>query len=181
MKKPLLKTGRADLYVQSEELSDRTYDYYRKNSSHLSPWEPLRDDGYFEKENICKRLDSANKSFTLGHSVPLAAVDKIHGEIIGFCNFTNIVRGPFLACFLGYSIDCDYEGRGLMFEILSCGIEYMFIEQKLHRIMANYMPRNDRSGKLLKKLGFVEEGLAKSYLKINGSWEDHILTSLIRG
>jgi len=45
--------------------------------------------------------------------------------------------------------------------------------------MAGYLPHNERSGKLLDRLGFEKEGLARKYLKINGRWEDHLLTSLI--
>jgi ribosomal-protein-alanine N-acetyltransferase len=45
--------------------------------------------------------------------------------------------------------------------------------------MANYMPANERSGKLLSRLGFEREGLAKRYLYINGRWEDHVLTALL--
>lgn len=45
--------------------------------------------------------------------------------------------------------------------------------------MANYTPSNIRSEKLLTKLGFEKEGLAKSYFKIAGSWQDHVLTSKI--
>lgn len=45
--------------------------------------------------------------------------------------------------------------------------------------MANYMPHNQRSGNLLRRLGFVVEGYARDYLLINGRWEDHIQTSLI--
>jgi ribosomal-protein-alanine N-acetyltransferase len=45
---------------------------------------------------------------------------------------------------------------------------------QLHRIEANVMPRNLRSRRVLAKLGFAEEGLARQYLKINGVWEDHI-------
>ena len=65
-----------------------------------------------------------------------------------------------------------------MSEAVAKAIEYMFEQQKLHRIMANYMPSNERSARLLHKLGFVVEGCAKKYLLINGQWEDHILTSL---
>lgn len=36
------------------------------------------------------------------------------------------------------------------------------------------MPRNKRSLRVLEKCGFREEGLARSYLKINGVWEDHV-------
>jgi ribosomal-protein-alanine N-acetyltransferase len=45
--------------------------------------------------------------------------------------------------------------------------------------MANYMPRNARSGDLLARLGFTVEGKASQYLQINGVWEDHVLTSRI--
>jgi ribosomal-protein-alanine N-acetyltransferase len=74
--------------------------------------------------------------------------------------------------------DSKEEGKGLMFEALREAIRYVFVEKRLHRIMANYMPSNVRSANLLKKLGFVEEGYAKEYLLINGRWEDHILTAL---
>lgn len=41
-----------------------------------------------------------------------------------------------------------------------------------------YLPSNTRSEKLLKRCGFVVEGLAKNYLQINGRWQDHVLSSL---
>lgn len=66
-----------------------------------------------------------------------------------------------------------------MFEIVSAGMDYIFQEAKLHRIMANYIPDNHRSAALLEKLGFEVEGRARSYLKIAGKWQDHILTSRI--
>jgi ribosomal-protein-alanine N-acetyltransferase len=65
-----------------------------------------------------------------------------------------------------------------MFEAARAGIRYIFEAVRLHRIMANYMPRNARSGALLQRLGFVVEGSARNYLYINGKWEDHLLTSL---
>ena len=55
----------------------------------------------------------------------------------------------------------------------------MFEDQNLHRIMANSMPVNLRSKKLLARLGFQKEGYAPEYLLINGRWEDHILTALM--
>jgi ribosomal-protein-alanine N-acetyltransferase len=65
-----------------------------------------------------------------------------------------------------------------MRESLQASISYVFSELRLHRIMANYMPFNRRSGGLLRRLGFVVEGYARDYLQINGAWEDHVLTSL---
>jgi ribosomal-protein-alanine N-acetyltransferase len=66
-----------------------------------------------------------------------------------------------------------------MFEALTDAIRFVFEGLNLHRIMANYMPRNQRSGNLLKRLDFFVEGYARDYLLINGKWEDHILTSLL--
>ncbi len=65
-----------------------------------------------------------------------------------------------------------------MFEALERSIRYIFEELSIQRIMANYMPINTRSAKLLNFLGFTIEGYAKNYLLINGRWEDHILSAL---
>lgn len=100
-------------------------------------------------------------------------------EIIGTCNYTQIFRGPFQACYLGYKIAEEHQGKGWMREALVRTLKYMFEEQNMHRIMANYMPSNIRSEKLLLSLGFEKEGYAKNYLLVNGRWEDHVLTALI--
>ena len=44
--------------------------------------------------------------------------------------------------------------------------------------MANYMPINERSGRLLRSLGFQVEGYARDYLYVGGAWRDHVLTAL---
>ena len=100
-------------------------------------------------------------------------------EVLGVCNYTNIVRGTFQSCQLGYALADKHQRKGLMFEALLMTNAYMFDDLGLHRIMAGYLPHNERSGNLLNRLGFEKEGLARKYLKINGRWEDHLLTSLI--
>jgi ribosomal-protein-alanine N-acetyltransferase len=94
------------------------------------------------------------------------------------CNFTNVIRGIFHACFLGYKLDERSQGQGYMTEALTGAIDYMFAEQRLHRIQANYMPHNQRSAAVLRRLGFTVEGTARKYLFIGGEWRDHVLTSL---
>jgi [ribosomal protein S5]-alanine N-acetyltransferase len=41
------------------------------------------------------------------------------------------------------------------------------------------MPANTRSARLLERLGFEREGMARAYLKIADKWEDHVLTARI--
>lgn len=66
-----------------------------------------------------------------------------------------------------------------MLRTVQRSIEFMEENLGIHRIMANYMPRNQRSAKLLKRLGFVVEGYAREYLMINGVWEDHVMTAKV--
>ena len=80
---------------------------------------------------------------------------------------------------MGFAVAESFQGKGIMKKLCLHALEYAFNELELNRVMANYMPTNTRSGALLDSLGFKEEGFAKKYLKINGRWEDHVLTSLV--
>lgn len=122
-----------------------------------------------------KKLEKARSEFLDGTSVKFCITD--NSAVVGDISFTNITRGPFQACNLGYKLDVDFEGKGVMHEALSIAIQYVFDELNVHRIMANYKPTNERSGNLLRSLGFNVEGYARDYLKLNGEWSDHILTS----
>jgi len=176
---PELITDNLIITVLSPENSSLLTTYENNNRVHLSKWEPIRAENYFADESVKKRVELNFKSFLSGSSISLVGLDKSRSRIICTCNFSNIVGGVFQACNLGYSINSQDEGKGLMFEMLQESIDYVFSEVELHRIMANYIPSNVRSGQLLTRLGFEKEGKAKSYLKIAGSWQDHVLTSKI--
>ena len=83
------------------------------------------------------------------------------------------------ACYLGYSVDQEWQGQGLMREVVQAGMDYVFGTLGLHRIMANHMPSNVRSERLLRSLGFEREGYARAYLQIAGRWEDMVLNALV--
>ncbi len=80
---------------------------------------------------------------------------------------------------MGYSVAQKFEGKGIASQLVKHAIVHAFEVLRLNRIMANYMPRNGRSEKLLFKQGFAKEGLASKHIRIKGDWEDHILTSLL--
>jgi [ribosomal protein S5]-alanine N-acetyltransferase len=153
--------------------------YYAENRAHLEPWEPKREEEFYGLAETRARLEAAEANFHNGTSYSFAILERRTGKMIGICNFSNVVRGVFQACHLGYAIAAEFEGKGFMSEALRLGISYMFETVGLHRIMANYMPHNVRSAALLAKLGFEKEGYAKSYLKIGGKWQDHVLSSLV--
>lgn len=163
-------------------------DYCLRNRDHLGPWEPPRPDEYYTPRFWQQQISSSRAEFQRGHSVrsvlirrdPRAADGGRSGPVIGVINLSQIIRGGFLAGIVGYSLDRDHEGQGLMGEGLETLIEYAFLDLGLHRVMANYRPENERSARVLERLGFEKEGFAKEYLYIDGAWRDHVLTSLIR-
>ena len=79
---------------------------------------------------------------------------------------------------LGYWLDEDLQNKGYMFEAANLVLNYAFDDLNLKRINAACLPHNVRSIKLLKKLGFEEEGYARKYFQINGVWQDHRLFGL---
>ena len=94
--------------------------------------------------------------------------------IIGSIALSNIIRGAFQSCHLGYQLDGAHTGQGYMTEAVKRIVVFGFEELKLHRIEGNVIPRNLPSRAVLEKSGFVSEGLSNKYLKINGKWEDHL-------
>jgi [ribosomal protein S5]-alanine N-acetyltransferase len=177
---PLIETERLLLTIPGVEAAPRMLLYVEENREHFAPWSPPEPPGYYTEKFWRDYFQMAGRQFEQDLSLRLAFFlrDDSQGRVIGDCNFTNFVRGPFQACYLGYKISRHAEGQGLMREALGAAINYVFETLRLHRIMANYVPTNERSGRLLRRLGFTVEGYARDYLLVGGLWRDHVLTSL---
>jgi ribosomal-protein-alanine N-acetyltransferase len=154
--------------------------YYRINRKFLAPFEPERSDEFYSEYYWQMQVQRNRSEFEFSQSLRLFLFEPSTAEtVIGAVNFNQCFRGVLQSCILGYSLAEAKQGQGLMQEALEAAIQFMFVDLNYHRIMANYMPHNQRSGRLLRRLGFVVEGYARDYLLIAGRWEDHILTSRI--
>lgn len=177
---PYIETPRLILAIPTPDYASRMLQYVDDNRAHLAAWEPLRPDEYFTLDFWSRRLSFAVEEFTSDRCLSLVLLDRTSpsAPFVGQVTFSNITRGALQAAYLGYSLDHRAIGNGLMYEALTAAIKYVFEEMNLHRVMANYMPTNERSGKLLRRLGFAVEGYARDYLMLAGDWQDHILTAL---
>lgn len=99
--------------------------------------------------------------------------DLAHGQPMGAVNLSEIVRGALQGCFMGYYIAAAYARQGYASEALALALDYAFGPLKLHRIEANIQPSNIASCKLVRRLGFRQEGFSPRYLFIAGAWRDH--------
>jgi ribosomal-protein-alanine N-acetyltransferase len=73
---------------------------------------------------------------------------------------------------VGYEIARRWWGQGLAPEAVAAVIGYGFAVLGLHRIEAGVLPGNDASVRVLRKLGFVEEGTRRDYLYFKGRFHD---------
>ncbi len=175
----VIETPRSVLTVLHPQFARLFLEYQLNNKEHLARWEGERPVDFFTYKSSCDRAEIAYSEYLNCSALKLIAIDLNLKKMVGLCNFTDIRAGAYLGCDIGYSVTREFEGRGLMKEIVLAGINHMFDVVGLHRITASYMPQNTRSETLLKNLGFEREGYAKSYLKISGQWEDMVLCSLI--
>jgi len=95
------------------------------------------------------------------------------GDIVGFLNLGEIIRGSLHQAFIGYAGVAGHEGRGLMSEGMQLVLRQAFGPLKLHRVEANIQPGNAPSIALARRNGFELEGFSPRYLRINGRWRDH--------
>ena len=154
-------------------------DYFERNRDFLKPFEPTRSASFYTETFWRSRVMSDSHDYDEGRAMRCFLFDKQDDRtVLGMANFNSIIRGVAHHCTLGYGLGEHSEGRGLMREALELVIAHAFGPLNLHRIQANYMPHNRRSGGLLRRLGFQVEGYARDYLMLDGQWEDHVLTSL---
>ena len=67
-----------------------------------------------------------------------------------------------------------------MTEALGALVQHAFSVLDLGRVEAACLPENAASRALLDRCGFAYEGVAASYLQIDGRWRDHVLYANLR-
>lgn len=176
-----LESDRLFLRMGAAEDVPEIVRYYRDNRAHLAPWDPARPAEFYTEAYWHEQVRRNRHEYQTDQSLRLFLFAReAPGRIIGTVNVSAIQRGIFQSCNLGYGLAAEAVGHGYLTEILPAALRYVFEVLQLHRIQANYMPTNERSGALLKRMGFIVEGYARDYLYLDGAWRDHILTSLTR-
>jgi [ribosomal protein S5]-alanine N-acetyltransferase len=175
---PYLQEKRVFLRLAKEDDIAQIISFYFNNAAHFEKVSSPKPLEFYTAEFWQNKVITSLQDFHGDRACNLFIFDLDIREIIGFINFFSFIRGAFHACILGYGLSETAQGKGLMTEALQLAIDFVFRELNIHRIMANYSPTNERSGKLLQRLNFTIEGYARNYLLIHGEWQDHILTSL---
>ncbi len=145
----------------------------------LTPWEPTWPADDLSRSAYRRRMRRYAEDRRSDQSYAFFVFRKSDQALVGGLTLANIRRGVAQAGSLGYWMGERHAGRGFMTEAVRALVPFAFGPLHLHWLEAACIPTNAPSRRLLEKVGFVYEGLARQYLCINGLWQDHLLYALI--
>jgi [ribosomal protein S5]-alanine N-acetyltransferase len=143
----------------------------------LKPWEPEWQSDELTTIAFRQRIRHYRDLRTADTGYPYFIFATKDETLLGAATLHHVRRGVAQSATLGYWVGEIHARQSVMTRVLTTFLPYAHSELRLHRVEAACLPRNEASIRLLEKSGFEREGYAKSYLKIAGKWEDHILWS----
>ena len=147
---------------------------------YLVPWEPTWAADHLSRKSFTNRVYWASRSIASGSAIPLFLIRRDDNALVGALTLDNIRRGPAQCGTLGYWTGQPFARQGYMREAIQAMVHHAYEKLDLSRIEAACLPENVASRALLESSGFKYEGVAQSYLQINGRWRTHVLYSSLR-
>lgn len=146
----------------------------------LSPWEPAWASDHLSRKGFSNRVYWAQRAIASSSAVPLFLIRREDQVLLGAITLDHIRRGPAQSGTLGYWVGAPHARQGYMQEAIAGVVHHAYDRLDLSRIEAACLPENHASRGVLEKCGFKYEGVAQSYLQINGRWRTHVLYAALR-
>jgi [ribosomal protein S5]-alanine N-acetyltransferase len=145
----------------------------------LTPWEPTWPLDDLTKPAFQRRLLRQDRERLEDESYGFLIFRERDNALVGGVTLGNVRRGVAQCATLGYWMGEKFAGQGYMTKAVCALLRHAFLEMRLHRVEAACAPTNERSRRLLERLGFQREGFARAYLLIDGAWQDHLLFAML--
>lgn len=152
----------------------------RESAGFLKPWEPAWAADHLTRKAFTSRVYWAQRSIANGTALPLFLIRREDQALVGAITLDSIRRGPAQDGIIGYWVGERFSRQGLMREAIQAVTHHAFQVLDLSRLQAACLPENVASRGLLESCGFKYEGVAQSYLQINGRWRNHVLYANLR-
>jgi ribosomal-protein-alanine N-acetyltransferase len=156
-------------------------DLRMRSRAFLTPWEPTWPPDDLTRNAFRARIKRYTREIAADHAYPFFIFRSADLTLLGGITLSNLRRGVAQSASLGYWIGAPYARQGYMTMSVKTLVRFAFSSLHLHRIEAACLPSNAASIALLRACAFEPEGRAKSYLKISGVWQDHLLFARISG
>ena len=163
-----LRVPRVSDHAEWAALRDQSRDF-------LQPWEPTWPANDLTRAAFRRRVTSYVRDVNMGAAYPFFVFRRSDDALTGGITLSNVRRGVAQTATVGYWCGAPFARSGYTLAAVQALAGYAFSQLGLHRLDAATVPENIPSQRLLEKAGFVREGYARAYLKINGDWRDHVL------
>jgi ribosomal-protein-alanine N-acetyltransferase len=155
-----------------------------RNETWLDPWEATAPEQavqpWPERQNLSSfaaMVRTLRRQARNGEALPFVVTWQ--GSLAGMLTVGSISRGAARTGSLGYWVDRRQAGQGITPTAVALAVDHCFGPAGLHRLEAWVRPENQASRRVLEKLGFREEGLAKAALFVDGAWRDHLICAVL--
>ena len=147
----------------------------------LTPWEPIWPPDDLTRSAFRRRIRRYQAEIREDQAYPFFIFSSQNLALLGGITLSSVTRGMTQSATIGYWMGERHAGRGRMTAALTALVPFAFERLGLHRLEAACLPHNAASMRLLEKVGFQREGLARGLVCINGRWQDHIRFALLAG
>jgi len=174
------ETERLHLLICNEDYAAALLTFMIENREFFAPYEPRREAAFYTEEfqaQVLRAEFQAMLRHTYIRYYLFLKEDPTH--IIGTVSFSNISRTEDKSCRVGYKLDQNHTGKGYATEALSFLLPQVHNDLHIHRMEADILLENAPSLRLIERLGFSYEGVARSSHEIAGVWRDHLRYSYI--
>ena len=171
---PILATSRLELIEIEAHHQDQMFALYSdENVTQYFDLLPLKT-----KEEAQREIDFYRKRYADGIGIRWGIAFKESSEIIGTIGYNKII--PNHKGRIGYDLQTQYWGQGIMSEALNAIIAFGFETQNIVRIEAEVMQGNTGSEKLLEKCQFKKEGVLQQWMYWNEKYYDISMFALLK-
>jgi len=175
----------SDLLIQSNRLILRPITAedaeavfgYRSNAvvNQFQGWIPetIADVHDFIRNKVSLVIDQPDTWFQL------AIIKKDNGELIGDIGI-HFLESDSLQVEIGFTLDCNQHGKGFATEALTEILKFLFLKLNKHRVIASIDPRNEKSIRVVERLGMRKEAHFRKSLLINNEWVDDLVYAILK-
>jgi len=151
----------------------------KENRDFFERYAPIRTDEFYTLEGQLKYIQKQVEARKNDQAYNFGIFTNTDNMLVGTVSLFHVMRGPLQSAYIGYDLDQKSNGRGYTTEAVRLVVDHGFHKLKLHRIEAGAMTHNIASIRVLEKVGFQKEGIARQNVHINGKWEDHQILAIL--
>jgi ribosomal-protein-serine acetyltransferase len=164
-----------ELRLLEKQNAGELFSVIERNRVHLRRWLPWVDRTR-SADDIRNFLDHAVDAYNLGEEMHTGIwwAGRLVGSV-GHHRIDTLNRNSSI----GYWLDADVEGRGIMTRSCLAMLRHLFEERKLHRVEIRCATGNVRSCAIPARLGFTREGVSRGAEWVNDQFYDLVVWSML--